>query len=39
MDESVLNEQLKNIVVRQQCEYVIEKLETELERKKVFKKL
>lgn len=39
MDENVLNEQFKNIVVKQQCKYIIEKLETELERKKLFKTL
>lgn len=38
MDKVLLNEQLKKIVVKQQCKYVIEKLETELERKQLFKK-
>lgn len=39
MNKDLLNEQLQNIVVKQQCKYLIDKFETELERKKLFKKL
>ena len=39
MNEELLNEQLKNIVVKQQCKHLIDKFETELERKELFKKL
>ena len=36
--KNVINEQLKKLIVQQQCKYIIDKFETELERKKLFKK-
>ena len=39
MNKDLLNEQLQKIVVKQQCKHLIDKIETELERKKLFKKL
>ena len=39
MDKVLLNEQIQKLVVKQQCKHLIDKFETELERKKVFKKL
>ena len=39
MNKDLLNEQLQKIVVKQQCKNLIDKFETELERKKLFKKL
>lgn len=33
------NEQLKKLVVQQQCKHLIDNFETELEHKKLFKKL
>lgn len=33
------NEQIQKLVVQQQCKYLIDNLETELEDKKVFRKL
>lgn len=38
MDKYSPNEQLKKLVVKQQCKHLIDKFETELERKKLFKK-
>jgi hypothetical protein len=38
MDKVLLNEQLKKIVIKQHCKHLIDKFETELERKKLFKK-
>lgn len=32
------NEQLRKLVVQQQCKHLIDNFETELERKKLFKK-
>ena len=37
--KNVINEQIQKLVVQQQCQYIIDKFETELERKKIFKKL
>lgn len=37
MDKDSQNEQLKKLVVQQQCKYLRNKFETELERKKRFK--
>lgn len=39
MVKDLLNEQLQKIVVKQQCKHLIDKFETELENKKLFKKL
>lgn len=39
MDKDSQNEQLKKLVVQQQCKYLRDKIETELERKKLFRKL
>lgn len=39
MNKDSPNEQLKKLVVKQQSRYLIDKFETELERKKLFKKL
>lgn len=39
MDKDSSNEQLKKLVVKQQSRYLIDKFETELEHKKLFKKL
>ena len=39
MNEDSPNEQLKKLVIQQQCKHLIDKFETELERKKIFKKL
>lgn len=37
--KNVINEQIQKLVVHQQCQYLRNKIETELERKKIFKKL
>lgn len=39
MNKDLLNEQLQKIVVKQQCKYIIDNFETEIERKELFKKL
>lgn len=39
MDKVLLNEQIQKLVVKQQCKHLIYKFETELECKKIFKKL
>nr|DAM68014.1 MAG TPA: hypothetical protein [Ackermannviridae sp.] len=39
INEDSPNEQLKKLVVQQQCKYLRNKFETELERKELFKKL
>lgn len=36
---NVINEQIQKLVVTQQCKHLIDNLESELERKKLFKKL
>lgn len=38
MVKDTSNEQLKKLVVQQQCKHLIDNFETELERKKLFKK-
>lgn len=37
--KNVINEQIQKLVVQQECQYLRNKIETELERKKIFKKL
>jgi len=38
MNEDLLNKQFQKLVVHQQCKNIIDKFETELERKKLFNK-
>lgn len=38
MDKDSPNKQLQKLVVQQQCKNIIDKFETELERKKLFNK-
>ncbi len=37
--KNVINEQIQKLVVQQECQYLRNKFETEIERKKLFKKL
>lgn len=39
MNKDLLNEQLQKIAIKQHCKHLIDKFETELEHKKLFKKL
>lgn len=39
MNKDSPNEQIQKLVVKQQCKYLRDKIETELEHKKLFKKL